>query len=134
MIRKSPHPQLGDLDMADLSAAAQVPLGTEGAELGDWDRFEDVDLGSGFKAALFRQKGGDEHVLAFALDRDAQASGPYPYRQAAALAQSCRSRFGNKLMLTRHWGCWQKKKQLWNKAKPIHSRNQMRKAPKQLPM
>jgi len=102
MIRKSPHPQLGDLDMADLSAAAQVPLGTEGAEVGDWDRLEDVDLGSGFKAALFRQKGGDEHVLAFTLDRDAQTSGPYPYRQAAALAQNCRSRFGNKLMLTGH--------------------------------
>jgi len=102
MIRKSPHPQLGDLDMADLSAAAQVPLGTKGAEVGDWDRLEDVDLGFGFKAALFRQKGGDEHVLAFALDRDAQASSTYPYRQATALAQSCRSRFGDKLMFTGH--------------------------------
>jgi len=102
MIRSSPHPQLGDLDMADLSAAAQVPSGTQGAEVGDWDRLEDVDLGTGFKAVLFRQKDGAEHVLAFALDKDAQASGPYPYQQAAALAQGCRSRFGDNLMLTGH--------------------------------
>jgi len=102
MIRKSPHPQLGDLDMAELSAAAQMPLDTEGAEVGDWDRVEDVDLGSGFKAVLFRQKGDDEHVLAFALDRDTQVSGTYPYQQAAALAQTSRSRYGDKLTLTGH--------------------------------
>jgi len=102
MIRKSPHPQLGDLDMVDLSVATQAPSGTEGAEVGDWDRVEDVDLGSGFKATLFKQKGGDEHVLAFALDKDAQAPSTYPYRQAAALAQITRSRFGDKLMLTGH--------------------------------
>jgi len=110
MIRKSPHPQLVDLTLADLSAAASIPPGTEGAEVDGWERIETTNLGSGYKAALFKQKDSDEHVLAFALAGDwpeqepglvqASAAASDPYQNAIDLARNGRDRHGEKLILT----------------------------------